>query len=308
MRSNTETGTTTTAEAAAVYRGRFAPSPSGPLHMGSLLTALGSWLDARSRHGQWLVRIEDLDTPRSQPGIAQGLLATLARCGLESDDTVLWQSQRHAAYEAALQQLQRAGLLYPCSCTRRNLAQAPYDGRCRQGPQGPGPHSLRLRLPDSGGFSFEDALQGTQRGEWAALGDPVLVRRDGLVAYQLAVVVDDAFQGISDVVRGADLLSATGWQLALIDALGLPQPRYAHLPLLLGIDGQKLSKSHSAAALDALEPVPAVLQALRLLQQQPPAQLADASIQQVLEWAIDQWNPLALSGVADVNEPLTPAD
>lgn len=276
--------------------------------MGSLLTALGSWLDARRRHGRWLLRIEDLDTPRSQPGIAQALLTTLARCGLESDETVLWQSQRHAAYEAALQQLQRAALLYPCSCTRRDIAQGAYDGRCRQGPQGPGPHSLRLRLPDRGGFIFEDALQGTQRGDWAALGDPVLVRRDGLIAYQLAVVVDDAFQRISDVVRGADLLPATGWQLALIDALGLPQPRYAHLPVLLGADGQKLSKSRSAAALDTLEPVPALLQALRLLQQQPPAQLGNASIQQVLEWAIEQWNPSALSGIANVNEPLTPAD
>jgi glutamyl-Q tRNA(Asp) synthetase len=219
---------------------------------------------------------------------------------------VLWQSQRDAAYRAALQSLQDAGLLYRCSCTRRETAQGPYDGRCRNGPGGDGPYAWRLRLPEGGGYHFTDTLQGEQHGSWASLGDPVLVRRDGLVAYQLAVVVDDAFQDISHVVRGADLLPATGWQLALIDALNLPVPRYTHLPVLMGADGQKLSKSRSAAALDALTPVAALYQALTLLRQQPPARLADATVPQVLDWAVKQWNPLPLNAVASVEELALP--
>ena len=303
MKSNTAIGTTTTAEVAAAYRGRFAPSPSGPLHSGSLLSALGSWLDARHHHGRWLLRIEDLDTPRSQPAVAAAIQATLAACGLVSDEPVLWQSQRNDAYQAAVRQLQTAGLLYRCSCTRRDTAQGPYDGRCRNGPTGPGPYALRLRLPDSGGYRFEDRLQGLQSGSWAALGDPVLVRRDGLVAYQLAVVVDDAFQHITHVVRGADLLPATGWQLAVIHALGLPVPRYCHLPVLMAADGHKLSKSRSAASLDLLAPQQALWQALHLLQQQPPERLAQAGVAQQLHWAIEHWDPQALRGMTRVEEP-----
>ena len=281
-------------------RGRFAPSPSGPLHLGSLLAALGSWLDARSRGGQWLVRIDDLDTPRASAAIAHGQLLSLTRCGLVPDEPVLWQSTRLPAYQAALERLAAAGLLYPCNCPRSRTAAGPYDGRCRQGVSGPGPYALRLRLPDQGGYAFTDGLQGPQAAPWSSLGDPVLQRRDGLFAYQLAVVVDDAHQQVTDVVRGADLLPATGWQVAVQQALGLATPRYAHLPLLQDADGTKLSKSRSAAALDRLPPGQALWRALHLLRQEPPQALAEAPVQALLDWGLAHWRRSVLQGVASL--------
>lgn len=270
------------------------------MHLGSLLAALGSWLDARSRDGQWLVRIDDLDAPRASATIAHGQLLSLARCGLVPDEPVLWQSTRLPAYQAALDQLAAAGLLYRCNCPRSRTSAGPYDGRCRDGVHGPGPYALRLRLPDRGGYAFTDGLQGSQGAPWSSLGDPVLQRRDGLFAYQLAVVVDDAYQQVTDVVRGADLLPATGWQLAVQQALGLAAPHYAHLPLLQDADGAKLSKSRSAAALDRLPASQALWHALQLLRQDPPPALANAPVQALLDWGLAHWRRSVLLGVASV--------
>ena len=300
VKSSTATATTATADAPGGYRGRFAPSPTGALHIGSLVAALGSYLDARSHDGQWLLRIEDLDTPRNLPGAARALIATLAGLGLQADEQVLYQSTRGAAYEAALERLTATGRLYPCSCTRRETATGPYPGTCRDGPRGPGPHALRLRMPDDGAIGFADRFQGPQRQPVADRGDPVQRRRAGRIAYQLAVVVDDAAQGISDVVRGADLLAATGWQLEIRRLLGLAPVRHAHLPLVVEADGSKLSKSASATAVAGLPPGQALLQTLNLLQQQPPAELAQASTRQILDWATAHWQPARFAGLAKV--------
>ena len=300
MKSSTATATTATADARGGYRGRFAPSPTGALHLGSLVAALGSYLDARSHDGRWLLRIEDLDTPRNLPGADLALITTLADLGLQADEPVLYQSTRGAAYEAALARLAATGRLYPCSCSRRETAAGPYPGTCRNGPRGPGPHALRLRMPDVGDIAFGDRFQGPQRQPVAALGDPVLRRRDGQIAYQLAVVVDDAAQGITDVVRGADLLAATGWQLEIRRLLGLAPVRHAHLPLVVEADGSKLSKSASAAAVAGLPPAQVLLQTLNLLQQQPPAELAQASTRQILDWATLHWQPARFTGLPKV--------
>ena len=301
-RSNTATGTTATAEPAAAYRGRFAPSPSGRLHSGSLLAALGSYLDARHHGGRWLIRIEDLDTPRNLPGVAADILQTLARLGLESDEAPLYQSSRAAAYELAMAQLQAAGLTYPCSCTRSQAGPGVYGGHCRSGPSGPAPYALRLRQEDNSVLGFIDRFAGLQCQAWDQLGDPVLRRRDGLIAYQLAVVVDDAYQGITDIVRGCDLLASTGWQVAVAQALKLPVSRYAHLPLLLAADGSKLSKSQSAAAVAGQPPSKVLVETLAYLQQAPPADLHKASIRQILEWGITHWQPERLRGITTLTE------
>lgn len=301
-RSNTAIGTTATAEPAQVYRGRFAPSPSGRLHSGSLLAALGSYLDARHHGGRWLIRIEDLDTPRNQPGSAADILQTLARLGLESDEAPLYQSSRLAAYEQALAQLQAAGLTYPCSCTRSQAKSGVYAGHCRSSPSGPPPYALRLRQAEERIVAFVDRFAGLQQHAWVQLGDPILRRRDGLIAYQLAVVVDDAYQGITDIVRGSDLLDSTAWQLAVGQALKLQAPRYAHLPLLLGGDGSKLSKSRSAAAVAEQPPATVLVDTLAYLQQAPPADLYKASIRQILDWGVDHWQPERLQGTATLTE------
>ena len=300
MRSSTATGTTATADREATYRGRFAPSPTGRLHLGSLVAALGSYLDARSHHGQWLIRIEDLDTPRVLPGATHELVSTLAKLGLHSDEPVLLQSQRIAVYEDALGRLESAGTLYRCSCSRADTAAGPYTGRCRNGPTGAAPYSLRLRLDPDGDCAFFDRIQGAQRHQNRALGDPILRRRDGQIAYLLAVVVDDAAQGVTDVVRGADLLSATAWQVQIAAALGLPPVRYAHLPVVLDADGAKLSKSRSAAALAELPPAQALMKGLALLRQNPPPQLGKAVVEDILAWAVIHWQPEALHGVAEI--------
>jgi glutamyl-Q tRNA(Asp) synthetase len=290
---NTATGTTVTADAPRAYRGRFAPSPSGALHLGSLAAALGSWLDARHHGGRWLIRIEDLDTARVLPGAADTLVRTLARLGLESDEPLLYQSTRHEAYEAAFDRLRERGLLYPCSCTRRETAAGPYAGSCRGGPKRPGPWAWRLRLP-AGDCHFQDRFQGAQCLAFEALGDPVLRRRDGVMAYQLAVVVDDAHQGITDVVRGADLLDATAWQLEIRRHLGYPSVNHGHLPLVLDPGGEKLSKSRSSAAIAGLPPAQALREALAALRQPTPPPGLD-SPPELLDWALAQWRPDALA-------------
>src|SRR5690606_14701318 len=220
------------------YRGRFAPSPTGPLHLGSLLAALGSWLLARHHRGEWLVRMEDLDPPREVPGAAAEQLRTLAAFGLESDAPVLWQSTRGDAYQATLDRLLASGRAFACHCSRAALA---ADGgvhrHCVPGAARPDP-AIRLRVPDGASVAFDDAIQGRfERNVATAVGDFVLRRADGPWAYQLAVVVDDAAQGITDVVRGADLLDSTPRQILLQRALGLPTPGYAHLPLVVDAEG-----------------------------------------------------------------------
>jgi glutamyl-Q tRNA(Asp) synthetase len=245
------------------YCGRFAPSPTGPLHAGSLAAALASWLDARAHAGTWLVRIEDLDPPREAPGAAQDILDTLAAFGMTSDGPVLWQSTRSAAYADALAQLDRDGHVYGCSCSRSEIAAAAqaaglpagvYLGTCRGGPRGP-VRALRFNVDDAQ-VAFDDRWHGTVVQQLARdVGDFVVRRADGLWAYQLAVVVDDAAQAITDVVRGADLLDNTPRQILLQRALGLPTPRYLHVPLVLSAAGEKLSKQTGATALDRRDPL-----------------------------------------------------
>ena len=260
----------------ALYRGRFAPSPTGPLHAGSLVAALASWLDARAHGGAWLVRIEDVDAPRCVAGAAEHILAQLAGCGLLPDEAPWRQSQRGAAYAAALAKLAAAGQAYPCGCTRSDIAralaasgvqrprhgEAVYPGSCRPergGLAGRAARSVRLRLDEGETVAWSDRRLGAQAQDVArAVGDFVLHRADGLWAYQLAVVVDDAAQGITDVVRGADLADNTPRQIALQRRLALPRPRYLHVPLVLGPDGEKLSKHNGAAPLDTVDPLAAL--------------------------------------------------
>jgi glutamyl-Q tRNA(Asp) synthetase len=282
---------------------RFAPSPTGPLHLGSLLAAAGSYLDARSVGARWLVRIEDLDTPRVVPGCADEMLRTLEAFGFEWDGEVLFQSTRRDAYREALGKLKAAGRIYACSCSRKDLAgltddSAGYPGTCRAGPAKSGPTSLRFRVSDTP-IHFDDLFQGAQNFDLATCGDVVVERRDRLASYQLAVVVDDAFQEITRVVRGADLLSSTPWQIDLQHALSLPRPIYGHLPLLLEADGAKLSKSRHGLPLD-LSAIPrSLISTLTHLSQAPPPELVHSSIKEVWEWAIRSWNPRALAGRPD---------
>ncbi|KGE79258.1 tRNA glutamyl-Q(34) synthetase GluQRS [Halomonas salina] len=295
----------------SAYRGRFAPTPSGPLHFGSLVAALASFLDARHARGHWGLRIEDVDPPRCPPGVSDAILRQLEAFGLHWDGPVAWQSERDDAYAAALARLEAQGLAYPCSCSRKQWRDhAIYPGWCRDGVCEPQqPQAWRLRS-DLGlrPVRWQDRLFGPQAFDPAELGDVVLKRKDGLWAYQLAVVVDDADQGINEVVRGADLLDNTPWQRQLQHALGLPEPRYLHLPLVMGDDGQKLSKQNLAPALPEAEPEarPLLHRALTLLDQAPPAALAEAPVAEQLEHAIARWAPWRLR--ADPERHLTAAD
>lgn len=283
------------------YRGRFAPSPTGPLHFGSLVAAVGSYLEARRRGGAWLVRMEDLDPPREQPGAADAILRALEACGMGWDDKIIYQSRRADAYRAALGRLQERGLVYACACSRREIAdsalQPPadgmlvYPGTCRNGiAVGKAPRAWRVRVTDEA-IEFDDALQGGMRQDLAAeVGDFVLLRADGLFAYQLAVVIDDTEQGITDVVRGADLLGSTARQMYLQRLLGLPAPRYLHLPVAVNAAGEKLSKQTFAPPVDARNPLPALVQALRFLGQAPPAHLARVQLAEFWAWALAHWD------------------
>jgi glutamyl-Q tRNA(Asp) synthetase len=246
-----------------VITGRFAPSPTGPLHLGSLVAAVGSWLFARRAGGRWLVRIEDIDTPRVVPGSAEEILAALVRYGLDWDGEIVWQSRRTSLYEAALATLRAKGLVYDCACSRADLqraASAPlgrepvYPGTCRNGlPPGKSARAIRFRAPDEA-IAFDDCIAGhVEENVAQQTGDFVVRRADGLFAYQLAVVVDDAEQGITQIVRGADLLTSTPRQIALQRALGYPTPEYAHLPLVVNRDGSKLGKRDGALPLPALD-------------------------------------------------------
>lgn len=250
------------------YRGRFAPSPTGSLHFGSLVAAVGSWLCARHAGGRWLVRMEDIDPPREVPGSAAGILAALPAFGLVADEPVLFQSRRRAAHDAAFEQLRADGRLFACWCSRSDLAASGgmhRDGVCVSPEDPQRPPAWRLRAPDDE-VGFDDALQGPQRQNLReAVGDFVIRRADGLYSYQLACVVDDAYQGITEVVRGADLLDSTPRQIHLQRCLGLPTPHYLHLPLVLDGEGRKLSKSSQATDIDSTNPLPALRRALAFL-------------------------------------------
>jgi glutamyl-Q tRNA(Asp) synthetase len=288
------------------YRGRFAPSPTGPLHFGSLVAAVGSYLDAKKHHGIWLVRMEDLDPPRSAAGAADDILRTLEVFGLYADEAVLYQSQRTAAYEDTLRELQRIGMVYPCACSRREIADSAlhgvegqiYPGTCRNG-IAPDRQAKAWRVRTVGpAIAFDDALQGriTQHLE-SEIGDFVVKRADGLHAYQLAVAVDDAFQGVTHIVRGADLISSTPRQIWLQRLLGLASPRYMHLPVAVNAAGEKLSKQTLAASVDKTNPAATLLRVLAFLRQEPPAELASGKTAEILQWAIARWDSNRLKGV-----------
>lgn len=267
------------AKAGMPYRGRFAPSPTGPLHFGSLVSALASWLDARAHRGVWLVRIEDIDGPRTVPGAAEDILATLERFGMQADEPPVWQSTRLARYQQALEQLKAGGLIYPCGCTRKEIADSllhahvrnttlAYPGTCREGLHGKPARAWRLRVPDGDTaiIAFEDRWQGMQTQNLATeVGDFVLKRADDQWAYQLAVVVDDADAGITHIVRGADLMDSTARQIYLQRCLGVPTPEYLHVPVVMNEQGEKLSKQNGATALDSDKPLDALSAAARHL-------------------------------------------
>lgn len=273
------------------YIGRFAPTPSGYLHFGSLVAALASYLDARSFGGQWLLRMEDLDPPREIPGAQDEILRSLEACGLEWDGQVVLQSARHAAYETVIQRLLAQGLAYACTCSRKQLEGhgGVYPGTCRNAQHAPDGAAIRIRVPELQ-YQFVDRVQGRyQQHLGREVGDFVIRRRDGLYAYQLAVVLDDAWQGVTDIVRGADLLDSTPRQLYLQELLGLSQPRYLHVPLIVQADGNKLGKSFRSPALPAAEAATQLCRALRALGQQPPAELGMTTVQEILAWGMSHW-------------------
>ncbi len=288
-----------------LLRGRFAPSPTGPLHFGSLVAAVGSYLDARTRGGEWLLRMEDVDTPRNVQGAADGILRTLAQFGFAWDGPVLYQSTRGEAYAAALADLRERGRVFGCACSRKEIVDSArrqaidggpaYPGTCRGGlPAGQAARAWRLRV-DEQPVAFEDRLQGRIEQQLERdVGDFVLLRADGLYAYQLAVTVDDAFQGISDVVRGADLLASTPRQIWLQRCLGVATPHYAHLPVAANAAGEKLSKQTLAPALDAAQAAATLVAALNFLGQGAPAALCNATPAEVWSWAMAHWDFAAI--------------
>jgi glutamyl-Q tRNA(Asp) synthetase len=287
------------------YRGRFAPSPTGPLHFGSLVAAIGSYLDAKHHQGKWLVRIEDLDTPRTVRGAADEILGMLEAYGLHWDEDIIYQSRRTAFYAEAFHRLKDAGAVYPCACSRKEIADSAlqrgdelvYPGTCRNGmAQGKDARAWRVRVSDTR-IVFNDRMQGNIAQELATeVGDFVVLRADGLFAYQLAVVVDDAAQGITDVVRGADLLYSTPRQIYLQQLLGLATPAYMHLPAAVNAQGQKLSKQTLARPVEKHNAVATFFDVLVFLRQAPPAELQHGTVGQLLEWAIANWQPGSLSG------------
>lgn len=300
-----------------MYIGRFAPSPTGPLHFGSLVAALASYAEAKKHEGKWLVRMEDLDKPREISGAADHILSTLSAFGFAWDGEVVYQSQRTAYYEAAFKQLLNEGFIYPCSCSRKEIADTANMGKTNRGIEGviyPGtclkhrvksntPVAWRVKTKDEV-ISFTDAIQATSRENDTEsssrqiirqnlakdIGDFILKRADGFFAYQLAVVVDDAAQHISHIVRGADLLSSTPRQIYLQQLLGLPQLYYAHVPIAVNPVGEKLSKQTRAVAIDGLHVALWLSKALRFLGQAPPVELENCSVQEIWDWTFKHWD------------------
>ena len=275
------------------YRGRVAPSPTGPLHFGSLVTAVASWLEARVANGQWLVRIEDLDPLREPAGAAEQILNALSQHALHSDEPVRFQSQRHGAYEQAIERLILADQAYVCPCSRKDLQAhaGRHPNNCRTARIDPGdqPAAVRFALTDESAH-WTDALLGPQCQQVRAeLDDPVIRRKEGFYAYQLAVVVDDIDQGITHVVRGSDLLEMTAQQQQIFRALGAEPPSWLHIPVILNEQGQKLSKQTHAPALDDRQPARNLVDALAALGQNPPANLLQNTPEAVLDWARRHW-------------------
>ena len=292
------------------YIGRFAPSPSGPLHQGSLLTALASWLDARANNGIWLLRIEDIDEPRSQVGAADSICTTLQHFGLHWDNQITQQSLRKSLYQDALDTLQQQQKLYACSCSRKQLNTHPefvqsgiYPGICRSKK-----HlihqpdcAIRIHVPDTT-IKLHDAIQGSYQQHLAQdVGDFILKRRDGYFAYQLAVVVDDAEQGITHSIRGLDILDSTPRQIFLQQQLNYPSIEYAHLPLIMNAQGQKLSKQNKAPAIDLNNASELLIDSLQKLRQNPPLELRKESPESILQWAIAHWR---LNAIPQQIEPI----
>ncbi len=274
------------------YVGRFAPSPSGPLHFGSLVAAVGSYLQARAQQGKWLVRIEDLDPPREVAGAAEDILKTLDTFGLHWDDQVIYQSQRHQAYRDALAQLKAQGLTYYCNCTRRQIQSAGdyYLGQCRNKSLGAENAALRLKTTSPVNL-FNDQLHGDiDINRALAEEDFIIHRKDGLFAYNLAVVVDDIYQGITEIVRGADLIEPTGRQIYLYQRLGAAVPTFLHLPLVSNPGGDKLSKQNHAPSLNRAKVKPLLIAAFEFLGLPVIPELNDLSVEQLLQWGVDHWS------------------
>ena len=274
-----------------VYRGRFAPTPSGPLHFGSIISALGSYLQAKSQSGKWLLRIEDIDRPRNQPGATENILHTLDALGLHWDEEVLIQSQRIPAYRKILEQLIDCDLVYPCTCSRSQTKGISYPGTCRTGNYNKNKkRSLRIRTStDITGFI--DQIQGDfhQQPE-SDVGDFVLRRADGIIAYHLAVVADDEYQGVTEIVRGADLLDSTTRQIYLQKLLGYSTPAYCHLPIATYHNGKKISKQNHASGIDHKDLTGVLLKAMKFLDQQPVPELDEASVDEIIQWGIQHWD------------------
>ena len=275
------------------YRGRFAPSPTGPLHFGSLIAATASYLQARSQQGEWFVRIEDIDPPREMPGATDAIIKSLDAFGFEWDGTIDYQRERIERFHAALETLKQQDMAYPCACTRKELADynSPvYPGICRNGlAAGRKARAWRLRVANS--ILLEDAIQGAIKYDLPSdAGDFVLLRADGLIAYQLAVAIDDAEQGITEVVRGSDLLDSTPRQIYIQRTLQLASPRYAHHPVIVNRQGEKLSKQTHAAELDNAHPVEQIWQALAFLGQSPEQALKRATVGEIWDWAQHHWH------------------
>jgi len=280
------------------YRGRFAPSPTGPLHSGSLIAAVGSYLDAKFHHGKWLVRIEDVDSQREVPGAAREILSMLEMLGMEWDEEVIYQSQRSEAYRDALNALNEQGLIYPCICSRKEIADSSiiglngpvYPGTCLKNPASvKNAHALRIQT-NNDAIQFKDILKGAYAQRLSSdVGDFVLRRADGIYAYQLAAVVDDAAQNITHVVRGADLLDSTPRQIFLQQLLGYPLPQYMHLPVVTNAKGEKLSKQTNAAPINISDALAQLVDALHFLGQKPPLEILEGDISSFWQWAKQNW-------------------
>jgi len=295
------------------YIGRFAPSPTGPLHLGSLLAALASYLDAKAQQGRWLLRLEDIDPPRQQPGASEIIIASLAAHGLHHDGDIEWQHQNSQRYLDCLEQLKQLGLIFPCRCSRQQLRDQSgiHSGRC---------YTEQLELLEPGwawrldisqaptALVVNDQLQGRcQQNLKQQVGDFVLRRKDMLFAYQLAVVCDDIAQGVTHIVRGIDLLDSSQRQLYLYQCLGQTPPHYSHIPVIVNSQGQKLSKQNHAPALNTNTAAANIYCCLQLLKQRPPEALAQASLAELLQWAVAHWQPLALAGITELRQTNTSA-
>jgi glutamyl-Q tRNA(Asp) synthetase len=274
------------------YIGRFAPSPTGPLHFGSLVSALASFLDARAQQGRWLLRMEDLDPPREVPGAADSILRSLDEHGLHWDEQVLYQSSRLEAYQVLINSLRAHQLAYECDCSRARISQLQgiYDGHCKTRTEVGSPRATRLRIEEHSTQSFQDLVQGPYSQDLNQdLGDFIILRKDGLVAYQLAVVADDIEQGITHIIRGSDLLDSSPRQAYLFQVLKSATPYFGHIPVVANADGQKLSKQNHAPALNTQGAAHNLWTALEFLQQSPPIELRSASVEEMIEWGVLHW-------------------